>query len=114
MPGGTALPAGFAALEPFIAQWALPSAAARSSMRESNDLQTLRAFYEAAKPRLQQALTYLDGIALAEYGPQEDCLMKLMLSLAHVSLAVEVQADSEPSNAIDRRHMRITRTTADN
>jgi hypothetical protein len=107
------LPPGFEDLEPFVPQWALSSAAERSAMRAASDQRTLGAFYHAAKPRLQDALNYLDGKPIADHGTQDDHLMKLMLSLAHVSLAVEVQSEAEPISARDRRHMRITRATAD-
>jgi len=38
--------------------------------------------------------------------------MNLLLSLAHVSLAVELQKDAETVHADFRRFMRITRTPA--
>jgi hypothetical protein len=38
--------------------------------------------------------------------------MDMMLSLAHVALAVEGMGDDEPRHATMRQHMRYTRTPA--
>jgi len=107
-----ALPAGFEQLEPFVADWALPTAADRSRKRETTSLAEMTTFYRAAQPRLQDALALLDAIPIDSFGHREDRLMKLLLGLAHVSLAVEVQGESEALGAKDRHHMRITRTPA--
>jgi hypothetical protein len=66
-----------------------------------------------AKELLSSGLAYLDQKPLAELDARDKRLMSLLLSLAHVSLAVEVQADQEPNHAEFARHMKITRAAAD-
>lgn len=107
------LPAGFEALEPFVADWAIEGSAQRMQRRlESTEAQR-KAFFEAAKPLLVPALEYLDRKPLHEHDAQERRLMNLMLSFCHVSLAVEIQGDAEPEHAKSARHLKITRSTAD-
>lgn len=66
-------------------------------------------FFNAAKDRLQDGLTYLDKKPFAEYDDDENRLMQLFLSFAHIALAVEVQGDAEPKHAEGARYMTITR-----
>ena len=112
-PSTTLLPEGFSALEPFVADWAMTTSAARAARRDDSGAKEQAAFYEAARPFLEPALTRLDGKPLAKLDVQERRLLDLMLTLAHISIAVEVQRDFEPQHTVMRRHMRITRTPAD-
>jgi hypothetical protein len=107
------LPAGFASLAPFMEQWALASAAERAQARNDSTEAERLAFYEAAKPLLAPALALLDQKPLAALDESDKRLMNLMLSLAHASLAVEIQADDEAKHALQRQHLRITRAPAD-
>ena len=50
---------------------------------------------------------------LDQLDEREKRLMNLMLSLAHVSLAVEVQGDDEPKHARSAKYLRITRAPSD-
>lgn len=109
----TTLPAGFEALQPFVAAWALDSAEKRHRARLGSSETERQAFFDAAKPLLDAGLDYLDGKPLAEFSEQDRRLMTLLLALAHVSLAVEMQGDDEPKHAADARFMTITRAPAD-
>ena len=106
------LPDGFAALEPFVARWAVSGTAARAARRGESSAEEREAFYGAAKDMLLPALAYLDGKNLAEFDAADNRLMDMMLSLAHVALAVEGLGNDEPRHAEMRRHMRITRSPA--
>ncbi|GFE74398.1 hypothetical protein [Novosphingobium sp. TCA1] len=106
------LPAGFAALEPFVAQWALAGSAARAVRRGTSSREEREAFYAAGRDLLDAALDHLDRRGLDAFDAADERLMNLLLSLAHVSLAVELQKDAEPVHADFRRFMRITRTPA--
>jgi len=107
------LPPGFEALEPFAEAWALAGAANRAERRtQSNEVERV-AFYNAAKDVLPAALDYLDRKAVSGFDETEDRLMKLLLSLCHVALAVELQGDDEPKHAQSRRRLKITRASAD-
>jgi len=107
------LPAKFATLEPFVEKWALTTSRERSHERENSSLAEMRHFYDVAAPCLKDALAYLDAKSLDSFQPEDERLMALCLSLAHVTLAVEVQGEAEPQNAQYRHEMRITRTTAE-
>lgn len=107
------LPIGFEALEPFAAVWAIDNAAGRAAMRGDAAEADRRAFYQAASPLLEPALAHLDARPLADLEPRETRLMHLMLSLAHVALAEEMQQKVEAEHTRLRRFMPITRAPAD-
>ena len=107
------LPPGFESLEPFAADWAVAGAANRAERRHEGSAADRAAFYEAAKARLAEALAYLDNKPLKHLDEKEQRLMNLMLSLAHISIAVEVHGPDEPKHAEFRRYLRITRASAD-
>jgi hypothetical protein len=106
------LPAGFEALEPFVAGWAISGSAARAARRSDSTAAEREAFYAAAKDLVAPGLAYLDGKKLEEFDAKDQRLMDLLLSLAHVSLAVEALGDDEPRHASLRQYMHITRTPA--
>jgi hypothetical protein len=106
------LPEGFEALEPFAGRWAVAGTATRAAGRGASSAEERAAFYAAAKDLLVPALTYLDAKPLTELSATENRLMDMMLSLAHVALAVEGLGDDEPRHAAMRQHMRITRSPA--
>jgi ABC-type hemin transport system ATPase subunit len=107
------LPAPFAVLAPFVATWAVDRAAERSARRGQSTPAERQAFYDAAVGLLPAALTYLNERPLTKLNEGERCLMQLMLALAHVSLAVEVQGRDEPAHAMSAQHMRIISATSD-
>ena len=107
------LPPGFEQLAPFVDSWALAGAAHRAQRRLESSEAERTAFYHAAKDALPAALAHLDQKPLAQFDEREARLMNLLLSFAHVALAVEVQADHEPKHAQLRKHLRITRASAD-
>jgi hypothetical protein len=109
----SALPAGFAELEPFVTTWAANSAAARDDLRRNQSAEARQAFYDAMTPRLADALALLDARPLAEHDPAETSLMGLALVYAHVAMAVEVQGPDEAKHALARARLPITRATAD-
>jgi hypothetical protein len=113
MSGATSLPAGFERLEPFVPAWAIQGAAARSQRRLNSTADERVAFFEAAKDLAQPALARLDERPLSQHDAAEKRLMDLMLSFAHVALAVETQGDQEPVHAQAARNMRITRAPSD-
>lgn len=109
----TALPAGFEALTPFVAGWALGTANERLQRRLASSEAERVAFFEAAKPLLADGLAYLDQTPLDRFDEKQTRLMRLLLGFAHVSLAVEVQGDDERKHAADARFITITRAPAD-
>ena len=107
------LPGGFEALEPFAERWSGAIAADRAALRAAYPQADRDAFYAASAPLLEAGLAYLDAIPLAAHAAADTRLMHLLLTFAHVSLAVEVQASDEDRHTPMRATMRITRATAD-
>lgn len=82
------LPAEFADLEPF-ADWAIPTERARYAKRVSSTMNELQAFYDAAFPRMDDALAYLDGLELDALPDEAKHLLWLYCALVTVSFPVE-------------------------
>jgi hypothetical protein len=85
----SALPADFADLEPF-AGWALPTERERYAKRLASSMDDLQAFYDAAFPRLDDALAYLDGFELDALPEDASRLLWIFCALTTVSFPVEV------------------------
>jgi hypothetical protein len=85
----TALPPEFADLEPF-AEWCLPTEAERYAKRLASSMDELQAFYDAAFPRLEAILAFLDPMALDSLSDDARRLLELSYSLVNISFPVEV------------------------
>ena len=84
------LPEEFADLEPFAGKWCLPTEAARYAQRLASTMAEMQAFYDAAFPRVRDAMAHLDQFPLRELPERELNLLHLVYSLVMVSLPVEV------------------------
>jgi hypothetical protein len=87
---GPSLPAGFAELEPFAARWCLATEPARYAQRLASTMTDMQAFYDAAFPRVGDAMAHLDTFPLRDLPDRELNLLYLVYSLIMVSLPVEV------------------------
>ena len=83
------LPAEFADLEPF-SDWCLEFERERYAKRLSSTMAELQAFYDAAFPRLEAAMSYLDQYALDALPDDATHLLWLCYSLVNASFPVEV------------------------
>jgi hypothetical protein len=83
------LPDAFADLEPF-AGWAVPGERARYAKRIFSSMGELQMFYDAAFPRLDEAVAYLDQFDLSALPEEAARLLWLCCSLVTVSFPVEV------------------------
>jgi len=83
------LPAQFADLEPFAAEWARPTESERYGQRLASTMDEIQAFYDAIFPRAQEAMTYLDTFDLYDLPQQELNLIRMLYSLSTVSFAVD-------------------------
>jgi hypothetical protein len=83
------LPADFADLQPYLA-WALPTEAERYARRMATSMAQMQAFYDAALPRLEDAMAYCGDTPLDELSDEARTLVHLMQSLVLVSFPVEV------------------------
>ena len=83
------MPAAFSDLEAF-AEWSLATEAERYAKRLSSTMDELEAFYDAAFPRLEDALTYLDQFEYPALPDDAKHLLNLLYSLVNASFPVEV------------------------
>lgn len=83
------LPAEFADLEPF-ADWCLEFERERYAKRLASSMAEMQAFYDAAFPRLEAAMEYIDQNPLDALPDDARHLLWLCYSLVNVSFPVEV------------------------
>ncbi|MGE3691210.1 MAG: hypothetical protein AB7F98_07510 [Novosphingobium sp.] len=107
------LPAGFEALEPFVADWCLPDSLARMAKRRASSMDDIKAFYDVAIAQADRALKYLRAFPLGAVPPAEERLLKLMLSLAEVGPAVEWFDSPHVYDGFDATKIRYTRLIPD-
>lgn len=100
------LPPGFEALESLAQRWAVSDSNERMQVRWASDAAERQQFYDSTTPLLETALVYLDGRRGSRMSAEDTCLLDLILTLAHIALAVELQKDVEPRHA--RAHSRFS------
>jgi hypothetical protein len=83
------LPAEFADLEPF-ADWCLEFERERYAKRLATTMPEMQAFYDAAFPRLEAAMDYLDQFPFDALPDDAKHLLWLYYSLINVSFPIEV------------------------
>jgi hypothetical protein len=83
------LPAEFADLEPFSA-WSLEFERERYAKRLSSTMDEIQAFYDAAFPRLDEAIDYIDRFEFDALPDDARHLLWLCYSLLNASFPVEV------------------------
>ena len=88
-PTTASLPPAFADLEPF-ADWALETEAERYAKRLASTMDELQAFYDAALPRVDDAVEFLDQFELSALPDDASHLIWMYYSLMTVSFPVEV------------------------
>ena len=99
MASAPILPAPFADWEPYAATWCLATEHARREQRMHSTQAQLEQFYTAVKPRLDEAIQYLNGFALDQLPARERNLLNLTLSLVEISVAVELFFNPWPLDA---------------
>jgi hypothetical protein len=83
------LPAEFADLEPF-SDWCLEFERERYAKRLSSNMEEMQALYDAAFPRLEAAIQYLDQYDFDALPEDAKHLLWLCYSLVNASFPVEV------------------------
>ena len=81
-------PDGFAELEPF-ADWAVHGERARYARRIASTMDELQTFYDAAFPRVEDAMAYLEQYELEALPEEGKRLLWLFCALVTVSFSVE-------------------------
>ncbi|NQV21581.1 MAG: hypothetical protein HQ511_09215 [Rhodospirillales bacterium] len=103
------LPEGFEDLEPFVAQWVLPTSTARSRKRHATPMDEIHAFYDAVQPRLKEVLTHLNTVPYADDMPDDERrLLELTLSLAEITTAVEWYGQQQVVDGFDPERLVLT------
>jgi hypothetical protein len=87
-PAPPALPEQFADLAPFT-DWIFDTWRPRYEKRLASTMDEMQAFYDAAFPRAEAAIEYLDQFALDELPDDALNLMRVLYSLISISFAVE-------------------------
>jgi hypothetical protein len=84
------LPAEFADLEPFAADWCLATEHERFTHRVNSDIADIEAFYNAIVPRTEAALEYLERLPFHSLPDDATNLLHLLYSMTQASFPVEV------------------------
>ena len=88
MASTSKLPAEFADLEPFL-DWDLATEPERYAKRLASTMAEMQTFYDAAFPRLNDAIAYCDNHPLDDLPDDARSLLHLMQSLVMVSFPIE-------------------------
>jgi hypothetical protein len=102
------LPSGFSELERF-ADWMLPTSVERNRKRLASSMDEISALYNALLPRLEEILAYLDQFSLEEMPQDVLRLLFLTLSLAEVSIGVELFHEPKVTGGCDPARFVVTR-----
>lgn len=89
MAHSSKLPDKFADLEGFL-EWDLTTEGERYAKRLASGMPEMEAFYDAALPRLADAMAYCDDFPLEDLPEDVRSLMHIMQSLITISFPVEV------------------------
>ena len=84
------LPPEFSDLESFANEWCLASEPERYAKRLASTMDEMQAFYDAAFPRLEAAMAYIDRTELDALPDDARHLLWLCYSLVNVSFPIEV------------------------
>lgn len=101
------LPAGFEALEPYVAYWAAPGTQERRERREAASMAAIEDFYAAILALAPEAIRSLEGRDMAALEGAELRLMNLLLALAHVSMATELHRQPRAPFTPYPHHVRL-------
>lgn len=104
----TLLPSGFSDLEQF-SQWMLPTSTERNRKRLASSMEEIDALYNAILPRLEGILAYLDQFSLREMPQDAQRLLFLGLSLAEISIAVELFHEPKVTGGCDPARFQVVR-----
>ncbi len=105
----SALPAEFSSLERFVDKWAKDTTQARMEARCTSTQDQITEFYEAVLAVSDIAMTEIAKHPLNEMPAPIQKLAKLMLALAHASIAVEVHGQPRAIGAPFPNSVRVSK-----
>ncbi|QYY33949.1 hypothetical protein K2O51_34715 (plasmid) [Cupriavidus pinatubonensis] len=101
------LPDGFQDLESFLDQWNVSTSHERWVQRAATPYPEIIAFYDAMLERADAAVAFLDQFPIDDMPAPAQNLFRLMLSMCHASIAVEMHQSSDIRNAPQQHGLRI-------
>lgn len=99
----------FPELEPFAQQWAVMGMDARARARDESSMEEKWAFYAAMDQKAETVLRHVAAKPLAGLDVNEQHLVAMLLSYAHVALTLEGREGQEAEHVACRREMVLTR-----
>jgi hypothetical protein len=102
------LPSEFSDLEPFAATWCLATESERWERRIASSMSELQALYDAALPRVPDAIKYCDQYMLDEMPDDVINLLRLVYSFILVSFPVELWQQNYPPDTRGTDFVRIS------
>ena len=98
------LPAGFEALQPIVAKWALALQSQREEARLSSTPEELRYVYDLMMPLIRDMMTAVDRFPIGQLPPDYGRLFSLALTLAEIAPNVELyKAEVRVTEDFDER-----------
>ncbi|MEB2488203.1 hypothetical protein SB397_21730 [Burkholderia multivorans] len=101
------LPEGFEELAPFLADWNAPTSHERWIRRAAMPYAEIVRFYDAMFARAEEATRYLEQFPLDDMPAPANNLFRLLLSLCHASVAVEMHETPSIRHAPAEHALRI-------
>jgi hypothetical protein len=105
MTDGRSLPAEFAALERFVADWALATEGERLAKLTRSSIDELKALYDAVFPRAEAMRAYLEKFPLDAMPDDARRLFNLLLTFIETAHPIELSwttTDIDDAFALDR------------
>ncbi|MFD1559512.1 hypothetical protein ACFSHT_28380 [Paraburkholderia silviterrae] len=84
------LPEGFEELEPYLDRWSAPTSHERWINRAATTYPEIVKFYDAMFARAEEATVYLEKLPLDDMPEPAQNLFRLLLSMCHAAIAVEM------------------------
>jgi hypothetical protein len=104
------LPDAFAALQPFVSVWALPTETERNIRRHQAPMADIVAFSDAMLTQVDAIVAYLNGFDVNALPPEAATLMQLLLSLAEVAPVIEFYRQPSVVDGYDPRRFTADET----
>ena len=101
------LPSAFHDLEPLLDEWAIDTTAARVEKRLQSTIEQLDGFYRQLAPRAAAVLEHLKTVSLDDISLPDAHLLRLMLTLAEVSPAIEWYGRPDGAVGLDTRRVKL-------
>ena len=102
------LPNEYSDLEPFAAKWCLATEQERWAERMSTSMEEMQAFYDAALPRIPEAIKFCDQYQLDSLPEGALNLLRLIYSFILISFPVELWAQRHPPDTLGTEFVRIS------